>query len=64
MHNHDDKIYSRGDKKRQLYPEITRLSPKVVSMLGQRRRRWSNIEPTLAERLVFAGDYFKVGASL
>ena len=27
-------------------------------MLGQRRRRWANIVPTLAERLVFAGyDY-------
>ena len=23
-------------------------------MLGQRRRRWINIEPTLGERLVFA----------
>ena len=24
-------------------------------MLGQRRRRWANIVPTLIERLVFAG---------
>ena len=24
-------------------------------MLGQRRRRWANTVPTLAERLVFAG---------
>ena len=33
----------------------TRRSPNVCSMLGQRRRRWANTEPTLAERLVFAG---------
>ena len=26
----------------------------VGSMLGRRRRRWANIEPTLGERLVFA----------
>ena len=24
-------------------------------MLGQRRRRWTNIEPTLVQRIVFAG---------
>ena len=24
-------------------------------MLGQRRRRWTNIEPTMAQCLVFAG---------
>ena len=27
----------------------------VGSMLGQRRRRWANTEPTLGERLVYAG---------
>ena len=25
-------------------------------MLGQRRRRWANISPTLGQRLVFAGQ--------
>ena len=26
-------------------------------MLGQRIRRWPNIEPTFGERLLFAGSY-------
>ena len=26
-------------------------------MLGQRRRRWANIKPTLAQRIVFTGYY-------
>ena len=26
------------------------------SMLGQRRRRWTNIEPTMVQRLVFADN--------
>ena len=30
-------------------------STKVGSMLGQRRRRWANIKPTLGEGLVFTG---------
>ena len=34
----------------------TRRSPNVGTMLVQRRRRWANIVPTLAERLVFAGN--------
>ena len=29
----------------------------VGAMLGQRRRRWANIVPTLAKRLVLAGVY-------
>ena len=29
-------------------------------MLGQRRRRWTNIESTLGERLVFAGKVLMV----
>ena len=33
----------------------TICSPNVDSMLGQRQRRWPNIETTLGERLVFAG---------
>ena len=33
----------------------TRHSPNVGLMLGQRRRRWTNIEPTLGESHVFAG---------
>ena len=37
------------------FPANTRRSANVGTMLGQRRRRWSNIVPTLAERLVFAG---------
>ena len=36
-------------------PENTRYSPNAGLMLGQRRKRSSNIKPTLADRLVFAG---------
>ena len=36
-------------------PANTGHSPKVGSMLAQRLRRWSNIEPTLDECFVFAG---------
>ena len=34
----------------------TRRSPKVGSMLDQRRRRWANIEPTMGKCLMFAGS--------
>ena len=30
--------------------------PIVGSMLGQRRRRWPNIDPTMGQRIVFAGN--------
>ena len=30
-------------------------SPDAGSMLGQRRRRWPNIDPALGDRFVFAG---------
>ena len=30
--------------------------PNVVSMLGQRRRYWANIETTLGQVLVFVGE--------
>ena len=36
-------------------PANPRRSPNVGTMLGQRRRRWANIVPTLGEHLVFAG---------
>ena len=36
-------------------PANTGHSPNAVSMLGQRRRRWANIEITLGECPVFAG---------
>ena len=36
-------------------PSITIRLPNVGLMLGQRRRRWANIIPTLRERIVFAG---------
>ena len=41
-------------------PENTRRSASVGTMLGQRRRRWANIVPTLSERLVFSGWLFSV----
>ena len=28
-------------------------------MLGRRRRRWANIEPTLVQRVVFAGNIIR-----
>ena len=37
-------------------PANTRRWGNVGFMLGQRRRRWANIKPTLAQRLVFAGN--------
>ena len=37
------------------YPANTRHRPNVDLMLGQRRRRWPNIKPTLGRCLVFAG---------
>ena len=37
-------------------PVNTRRSPNAGSMLGQRRRRWANIEPALGECLVIAGN--------
>ena len=36
-------------------PANTRHWTNVCLMLGQRRRRWANIKPTLVQRLVFAG---------
>ena len=36
-------------------PANTRHSPNVGSMAGHRLRRWPNMEPTVDERLVFAG---------
>ena len=36
-------------------PAKTAHSPNAVSMLGQRQRRWPNIETALGEQLVFAG---------
>ena len=36
-------------------PANTKRSANVGTMLGQRRRRWDNFVPTLAERFVFAG---------
>ena len=37
------------------FPANTIHSANVGLMLGQRRRRWPNIKPTLAERIVLAG---------
>ena len=39
-------------------PANLRRLPKVGSMLGQRRRRWANIDLTLGDRLHVAGDVF------
>ena len=36
-------------------PANTIRWPNVGSKLGRRRRRWANIEPTLGQRIVFAG---------
>ena len=35
---------------------LERHSPNVGSMLGQRRRRWTNIDPTLSQLHLFVGD--------
>ena len=39
-------------------PLSTRRSLKFDSMLGQRRRRWTNIESNLGESHVFAGEVY------
>ena len=39
----------------QTIPAITRRLTSVGLKLGQRRRRWANIKPTLVQRFVFAG---------
>ena len=36
-------------------PETTRRAPTVGLILGQRRRPWANIMPTVGECLMFAG---------
>ena len=36
-------------------PVNTKRWPNAGSMLVQRRRRWTNIEPALGQRLVFLG---------
>ena len=36
-------------------PANSRRSSNAALMLAQRRRRWANIKPAIAERLVFAG---------
>ena len=38
-------------------PANTDHSPNAVSMLGQRQRRWTNIETAVGECSVFAGTY-------
>ena len=39
-----------------IHPANTRRWPSVGLMLGQRRRQWANISPTLDQRLLFAGQ--------
>ena len=46
-----------------LQPENTRCWSNVWLMLVQRRRRWTNIKPTLGQRLLFSG-YLLVWGSL
>ena len=41
-------------------PANTRHRPNVKPILGQRRRRWTNIGLTLGRRLVFAGIYVHI----
>ena len=40
----------------QTCPAAKKCLTKIVSMLGQRRRRWASIETILFERLVLLGD--------
>ena len=40
------------------FPASTIRRPNAVSMLAHRLRRWPNIEPTLGQRIVFAGLSF------
>ena len=39
-----------------LYPASTTLWLNAGMMLGQRRRRWANINPALVQSIVFAGN--------
>ena len=49
------------NKFKEIYnnPANTGHSPNFVSILGQRRRRWANIEPEFGECPVFAGNVLK-----
>ena len=47
--------FATVDQRSRLYPTNTRRWPNGGLMLGQRRRRWANISPTLGQRFVFAG---------
>ena len=37
-----------------LWHVVFNVGPAYILMLGQRLRRWTNIKPTLGQRLVFA----------
>ena len=48
-------MYNGGEQREQNLPANKRRSPNTGLMLAHRLRRWSNINPALGERLVFAG---------
>ena len=61
---HQDIMYTVKSGIIGFWPYLTRTrtngqsrSSNVVSMLGQRRRRWANIEPTLGEQQCLLGVY-------
>ena len=62
----DVKIYRRQilsivrPRTERLNPANSKHLPNAVSMLGQRRRRWANIETALGECPVFAGIYVNI----
>ena len=45
-------------------PETMRQWPNAGTMLGHRRRRWTNIVPALSERLCFLGEVLTLVMSL
>ena len=52
--------WKRADEKTTTYPQNTGCSLNDVSMVGQRRRRWANIETALSEGPCLLGiDHFE-----
>ena len=51
------KLCHGNGKQSLLTPKNKKRLLNVVLILGQRRRRWANINPTFGQCLVFAGNY-------
>ena len=53
---HTQKRRPRANQRVEADPANMRRWPNVCLLLDRRRKRWANSEPTLGQRLMFAGD--------